>query len=74
MNRADYIGPPCACPECTQAGVTHRETRRDPRSGAWLHGYALRRWYDAFDRAQALWRRTLGEKAMLATREPGEEG
>lgn len=51
LNPKDFIAPPCSCGECVQAGVTAVELRRDPWSGKWLHGYALRRWYEA--RAQA---------------------
>ena len=42
MKREDFEAPPCQCPECTQAGVTDKSLRRDPRSGKWLHGYALK--------------------------------
>ena len=47
MKVQDHIAPPCSCPECFQAGVTDKELRRDPRSGRWLHGHELRRWYEA---------------------------
>lgn len=47
MKREDYEGPPCACGQCVQAGVSHLKQRRDPQSGAWLHGYDLRRWHEA---------------------------
>lgn len=47
MKRDDYESPPCHCPDCSQAGVTDKPLRRDPRSGKWLHGYALKAVYDA---------------------------
>ena len=27
--------------------MTTTDRRRDPQTGAWLHGYALKRWVDA---------------------------
>jgi hypothetical protein len=47
MKASDFIGPVCGCGECIQAGVADESQRRDPRTGIWLHGYALRRWLDA---------------------------
>lgn len=47
MKTEDFVQGPCACSECHQAGVTELPQRRDPRSGAWLHGYHLRRWHEA---------------------------
>jgi hypothetical protein len=47
MKAADFRLPPCSCPECRQAGVDRLEQRRDPRTGAVLHGHELRRWYEA---------------------------
>lgn len=43
----DMISPPCGCPECFQAGVSEKDQRRDPQTGAWMHGESLRRWYEA---------------------------
>jgi hypothetical protein len=63
MKLDDIEAPPCQCPECFQAGVTDRKQRRDPRSGAWLHGQALRRWWDAHDEFLAL-KGKLGPKSM----------
>lgn len=54
MRREDFERAPCKCPECQQAGVTDLEQRRDPQTGGWLHGYALRRWYDAVDKCFSL--------------------
>lgn len=47
MRTEDMIQPPCGCPECVQAGVSTLERRREPRTGELLHGYPLKRWYDA---------------------------
>lgn len=47
MKAGDFIGVECHCINCTQAGIGGSVTRRDPRSGEWLHGYALKHWYDA---------------------------
>lgn len=49
MKRADFEREPCQCPECRQAGVDDKPQRRDPQTGKWLHGYALKRGYDAAD-------------------------
>jgi hypothetical protein len=43
MKRDDFEGPPCSCPDCTQAGIAGANTQRDPKTGKWLHGYALKR-------------------------------
>jgi hypothetical protein len=45
--------PPCVCPDCVAAGVSHRRLHRDPRSLEWLHGESLRRWHDARDHFRA---------------------
>jgi hypothetical protein len=45
MNTADFRRPPCQCLDCQQAGVNDLEQIRDPRSGSWLHGRDLKRWY-----------------------------
>ncbi len=49
MKPADYIGHCCDCALCRQADITDRPTRRDPWTGAMLHGYELKRWYEAYD-------------------------
>ena len=64
MKPEDFIAQPCACPACEQAGVSDRDQIRDRVSGAWLHGYDLKRWYEAKD---AFWRRfheTVAGKGM----------
>jgi hypothetical protein len=53
MKPEDFRRGPCACPECRQAGVDEKPQLRDPQSGRWLHGYDLRRNYDAADRFRA---------------------
>jgi hypothetical protein len=81
LKQADYIGPPCKCGECVQAGVSTRRQRRDPHSGEWLHGYRLRHWYEAWYRYRAALA-AVKVKTMPAVvgasparqREPGEEG
>ena len=47
MKREDHEGPPCSCPLCVAAGVDDKPIRRDYRSGKWVHGYDLKRLYDA---------------------------
>lgn len=66
MRREDYIGPPCRCGECVQAGVSEQEQRRDPRTGAWLHGHDLRRWLEARDTFLRRARAAVGPKGRHA--------
>lgn len=80
MKPADFVGRPCDCPNCRQAGVTELAIRRDPRSGEWLHGYDLKRWYDAKARFEQAARAAVGERGRhakgferLASREPGSD-
>lgn len=47
MRAIDIIGDPCSCGECRQAGISHEPIRRDPKTGAWMHGYTLKAWYEA---------------------------
>lgn len=47
MKREDFEGEPCSCAECSQAGVTDKPLIRDRYTGVWLHGYNLKRWYEA---------------------------
>lgn len=49
MKADDYQRDPCRCPDCVQAGVSDRMQIRDRYSGAWLHGYDLKRWWAARD-------------------------
>lgn len=53
MKREDIEGAPCLCPECHQAGVSELPLVRDPQSAEWLHGYRLKRWYEAKNRYRA---------------------
>jgi hypothetical protein len=71
MNLRDIQGEPCSCGQCVQAGVSDKPIRRDPHSGVFLHGYDLRRWYEARDGFLAKARKVVG---TLAEREPGEDG
>jgi hypothetical protein len=64
MKREDFVGDPCTCPECVQAGVSTQELRRDYQTGRWLHGYALKRWYEALDEARAAMRAAVNKMAM----------
>jgi hypothetical protein len=66
MNKSDFVGFPCGCGECVQAGVSNREQRRDPHTGKWLHGYALKRWYESRDRFQQLARAAAGKPGRHA--------
>ena len=47
MSTPDFQREPCTCEACTVAGVSKLAQRRDPFSGAWLHGKDARRWYEA---------------------------
>ena len=47
LKRSDFEREPCACGECQQAGVSGLPQLRDPRTGAWMHGYPLKRVYEA---------------------------
>ncbi len=47
MKTEDFQREPCTCEACTVAGVSKLPQRRDPQSGAWLHGRELRRYYEA---------------------------
>lgn len=62
MTQKDFIGEPCACGECVQAGVSYLQQVRDPRTGGWLHGYALSRWYEARERFREAARSAVGER------------
>ncbi len=62
MNPRDITADPCGCGECIQANVANERQRRDPRSGALIHGYALRRWLDARDAFVKTARAAVGAK------------
>lgn len=79
MRPEDFIAAPCACGACQQANVTQLEVRRDPRSGRWLHGYELKRWYEARQAAREAFRQwtkremlKLSEAERAAIQESGE--
>lgn len=81
MKRSDFIGPSCDCVPCRQAGVNGREIVRDYHTGYWLHGYDLKRWYDARERFRQQARAAVGARGRhaaglekLVLREPGEDG
>lgn len=80
MKREDFIGAPCSCGECVQAGVSHEEIRRDPDSGRWMHGYSLKRFYENYARFKREARAAVGPKGRhqggferIATKWPGDE-
>lgn len=62
MSLKDFVGAPCDCGQCVQAGVNSLEQVRDPRSGAWLHGYDLKRWYEARQKFRDAARAAVGER------------
>ena len=55
IKKADYEGAPCACPLCRQAGVSEQPQIRDRYTGAWMHGYDLKRWYEAREKFWTEW-------------------
>ena len=62
LSAKDFVGDPCGCPECHQAGVSDRPTRRDPHTGRWLHGQALWRWYEAKEQLERAARQAVGPR------------
>lgn len=72
-------GPPCGCAECIEADVATEQTRRDPDTGAMLHGWALRRGIDAFKAFQVAARAAVGPSRRRGgvferlAREPGSD-
>lgn len=68
MTAGDMIQPPCGstCGECVRAGVSALERRRDPQTGAWLHGRELHAWYQARERFRALARAAVGSRGRHA--------
>jgi len=64
MKTQDFIREPCSCGECQQAGVSALEQRRDPWTGKWLHGYDLKRWYQAKDTVREKFNAMISGKGM----------
>ena len=64
ITYADHERGPCTCAECAQAGVSEQPQKRDPRSGKWLHGYDLKRLYDAQARFWETFRAQVATKGM----------
>ncbi len=54
MKFEDFERDPCSCAECMQAGVSDKLQKRDRYTGEWLHGYPLKRLYEA---QEDFWRR-----------------
>ena len=50
MKHEDFEQMACTCPECVQAGVSTLVQIRDRHTGKFLHGYPLKKWYEARDR------------------------
>lgn len=53
----DNVGKPCPCLECQAAGVSDRPLRFIPANEFnnkphWAHGIELKRWLEAYERAQ----------------------
>lgn len=63
IKPADYQREPCDCGECRQAGVDDKPQLRDPRSGAFAHGYALKGMYDAKESFWALVKQKKSERS-----------
>lgn len=64
LKPSDFIREPCTCPECEQAGVSDQPQQRDPSTGIWLHGYALKRTLEAKDRFWSLCHEGLKRMSM----------
>lgn len=62
LKRDDFEREPCDCGECRQAGVSDRPQLRSARTGAFLHGYELKRVYEAQDAFWALVHRKSDER------------
>lgn len=62
LKRDDFERPACDCGECRQAGVSDRPQLRHSRTGVWLHGYELKRVYEARDSFWALVHRKSAER------------
>lgn len=62
MIRADFERGPCTCGECRQAGVSDRPQLRSTKTGAFLHGYELKRVYEAQDAFWAMVGRKKAER------------
>lgn len=62
MKSEDFQRDSCTCPECTQAGVSTVPQIRDRHSGAYMHGYDLKRWYTARERFRTAARAAVGPR------------
>jgi hypothetical protein len=49
MKHEDFEREPCQCGDCQQAGVSNLIQIRDRLTGRWIHGYPLKKWYEARD-------------------------
>lgn len=67
MKITDIQREPCGCHACIVAGVAHLPQRRDPRTGAWLHGRDLSRWYAARDAFRVAARKAVGSRGRQAS-------
>jgi hypothetical protein len=62
----NVVGVPCDCLECQAAGVTHLPSVKVPPDAYcstphWLHGDALKRWWDARETFVRALRAQIGE-------------
>ena len=64
LKRSDFEREPCTCGECQQAGVSVLPQLRDWRTGAWMHGYPLKRVYEAKAAFWSRFRETVQTKGM----------
>lgn len=67
LKRSDIESAPCGCPICHQAGVAERPQLRSPQTGALLHGYDLRRLYEAQEAFWRTFRRLVEQHSMPST-------
>lgn len=66
MKLTDIEREPCGCVDCVRAGVSEMPQRRDPRTGAFLHGWNLARWYQAREAFRTAARAAVGPKGRHA--------
>jgi hypothetical protein len=62
----NFIGPPCPCIPCEQAGVSTKPQVRDRHTGQWLHGAQLRRWHEAREKFFTEARKAVGARGRHA--------
>lgn len=55
LKPEDFEQAPCGCAACIQAGVSEKPQVRDFYTGAWLHGYDLKRLHEAREKFWREW-------------------